>query len=71
MKILGIIPIVIGGLMTIITGFNLVTEKEVADVGPIEVTKEEETAIYWSPVLGGILLVSGIIITIAAKGKST
>ena len=37
MKTLGIILIVVGGLMTIFTGFNLVTKEEVVDIGPLEV----------------------------------
>lgn len=59
--------IVIGGIMTVFTGFNLVTKKEVADVGPIEINKTERTPIYWSPVTGAILLVAGIIIMVSSK----
>ena len=53
--------------MTVFTGFNLVTKKEVADVGPIEINKTERTPIYWSPVTGAILLVAGIIIMVSSK----
>lgn len=67
MRTLGIILIVIGGIMTIFTGFNLVTKKEVADIGPIEINKEEKTPIAWSPIVGGILLVAGIAIVVTNK----
>lgn len=67
MKNLGIILIVIGAIMTVFTGFNLVTKKEVADIGPIEISKTEKTPIYWSPITGGILLVAGIIIMVSSK----
>ena len=67
MRTLGIILIVVGGLMTIFTGFNLVTKKEVADIGPIEINKEEKTPVAWSPIIGGILLVAGIAVVATSK----
>jgi hypothetical protein len=67
MRTLGIVLIVIGGLMTLFTGFNLVTKKEVADIGPIEINKTEKTPIAWSPIVGGILLVAGIAIVATNK----
>jgi hypothetical protein len=70
MKNLGMILIVVGLLMTIITGFNFVTKKKVVDFGSVEINKEEKTPVYWSPVLGGILLVGGIVITLANRRKS-
>ena len=67
MKTLAILLIVLGGIMTVFTGFNLVTKKEVADVGPIEINKTEKTPVYWSPITGAILLIAGIIIMISTK----
>lgn len=67
MRSLAILLIVIGGIMTVFTGFNIVTKKEVADIGPIEINKTERTPIYWSPVTGAILLVAGIIILVSSK----
>lgn len=70
MKNLGIVLIVVGLIMTVITGFNVVTKKKVVDLGPVEINKEEKTPVYWSPVLGGILLVSGIAITLIGRKKA-
>jgi UDP-N-acetylmuramyl pentapeptide phosphotransferase/UDP-N-acetylglucosamine-1-phosphate transferase len=70
MKTLAIILIVIGGVMTIFTGFNLVTKKEVADIGPVEINKTEKTPIAWSPILGGIILIAGIVVLVTAKRGS-
>jgi hypothetical protein len=70
MKTLAIALIIIGGIMTVFTGFNLVTKKEVADIGPIEINKTEKTPIYWSPITGAILLVAGIIIMVSTKKGS-
>jgi hypothetical protein len=70
MKTLAIILIILGGIMTVFTGFNLVTKKEVADVGPIEINKTEKTPIYWSPVTGAILLIAGVIIMVSSRRSS-
>jgi len=67
MRVFGIILIVVGGLMTAITGFNLITKKEVADIGPIEINKEEKTPINWSPIVGGILLVAGVVVLVSGR----
>lgn len=69
MKTLGIILLVVGGLMTVFTGFNIITKKEVVDIGPIEINKEEKTPIYWSPVTGGVLVVAGIVVLLVARRK--
>ena len=70
MKTLGILLIVIGAIMTVFTGFNLITKEEVADVGPIEINKTEKTPIYWSPVTGAILLVAGVVIVATSRKGS-
>lgn len=70
MKTLGIILLVIGGIMMIFTGFNIVTKKKVVDLGKVEINKEEKTPIYWSPVTGGILLAAGIVVLVAGKRKA-
>ena len=67
MKTLAILLIVVGGLMTIFTGFNLITKKEVADIGPIEINKTEKTPVAWSPIVGGILLAAGVVILVVNK----
>jgi hypothetical protein len=71
MKTLAVVLIVLGGIMTVFTGFNLVTKKEVADIGPIEINKTEKTPVYWSPITGAILLVAGIIIMVSGKKGSS
>ncbi len=71
MKTLGILLIVIGGIMTVFTGFNIVSKKKVVDVGPLEINKEEKTPVYWSPVTGAILLVAGVVILATTKRGSS
>jgi uncharacterized iron-regulated membrane protein len=54
MKNVGIVLVVLGIIMMLITGFNIITKKKVVDLGPIEINKEEKHPIQWSPIIGGI-----------------
>lgn len=67
MKNLGIVLIVLGIVMMLITGFNFVTKKKVVDLGPVEINKEEKHPVQWSPIIGGILLVGGIVVVAVGK----
>jgi hypothetical protein len=69
MKKLGLILIIIGLVMTVITGFNIITKKKVVDIGKIEINKEEKTPVYWSPILGILLLGTGVVISVTNKEK--
>jgi hypothetical protein len=67
MKTLGITLIVIGAIMMAITGFNYVTKEKVVDLGPLEINKERSHPVQWSPIVGGILFIGGIIALTAKK----
>ncbi len=66
-RAIGIILLVIGLLMMLYTGFTFVTKKKVVDAGPIEINKEEKHPVSWSPIVGGILLVGGIVLIATNK----
>ncbi len=66
-KRVGIILIVAGVIMMIYTGFTYITKEKVVDVGPVEITKEEKHPVQWSPIVGGLLLVGGILIVTTNK----
>jgi uncharacterized membrane protein len=68
-KKVGIILIIVGVLMMIYTGFTYVTKERVVDVGPVEINKTESHPVQWSPIVGGILLVGGILIVATGKNK--
>lgn len=70
MKTIGIIIIVLGILMMVYTGFDYVTTKNVVDLGPIQINKETNHPVQWSPVIGVILLVGGIVIIATTKKVS-
>lgn len=70
MKTLGIILIVAGIVLMIITGINVTREEKVLDLGKVEINKETTTPINWSPILGGVLLVGGIAVLLVGNKKT-
>lgn len=69
MRTFGIILVVVGILMAVITGFNFKTEKKVVDLGPLQVNKEENHHVGWPTYTGGIIAVIGIGLIVAGKKK--
>jgi len=70
MKGLGIVLVIIGIAMMVITGFNYVTKKNVVDIGPIEINKEQNHPVQWSPIIGGVLLIGGIVVLATSRKKA-
>ncbi len=62
MKRLGLALIIIGLLLTVITGFKFFTKEKVVDIGKIEVSADKPHVVDWSPYLGvGIMIIGGIL----------
>jgi hypothetical protein len=70
MKNLGFIILTIGIVMMLITGFNYVTTKNVANIGPVHINKEENHPVQWSPIVGLVLLATGAVIILSDRRKS-
>lgn len=70
MKVLGIILIVAGIVMLIFRGFSFTQEKNVADIGPIEINKKEKKAIGWPIYAGAVALVAGVVLVAADRKKN-
>jgi UDP-N-acetylmuramyl pentapeptide phosphotransferase/UDP-N-acetylglucosamine-1-phosphate transferase len=68
-KTIGIIVIIIGVLMFVFTGFNFTTKEKVVDLGPVQIDKEKNHPVRWSPIIGGILVVGGIVLVAVNKKK--
>ena len=69
MKILGIV-LIVAGLITAIwgaTGFK--TKEKVLDVGPLEASKTTTHNVPYAPILGGLILIGGVVLVVAASRK--
>jgi uncharacterized membrane protein YdcZ (DUF606 family) len=67
MRTLGIILIGIGIIAFIYTGINYTTTEKVVDLGPLEINKEKKHSFNWPPIIGFILLLSGVVIIVTDK----
>lgn len=66
----GIILMAVGILMVVYTGFHYVTTENVVDLGPIEINKEKNHFVRWSPFIGIALLIGGIVLMFLNKKSS-
>jgi drug/metabolite transporter (DMT)-like permease len=69
MKVFGMILIVIGIVMIIFRGFNVVEDKKVVDLGPVEINQKQNKWIGWPTYAGGIAVLAGIILVVTDKKK--
>lgn len=70
MRTLGIILIVAGIVMMIFRGFSFTREKEIVDIGPVEINKKEKESVGWPLYAGAVATVAGVVILIASKKKT-
>ncbi|WP_316826875.1 hypothetical protein [Pedobacter miscanthi] len=68
-KTIGLILIVVGIAMLIWTGFSYTKKEKIVDAGPIQISADKEKSVNWPPYAGGIILIAGVFVFIAAKNK--
>jgi uncharacterized membrane protein len=68
--VVGIVLIVIGVIAMAWGGFTYTTREKVIDAGPLQVSADKEHRVPFSPVLGGICLVGGIVLVAIGNRKS-
>lgn len=68
-KTIGIVIAIIGIVMMIYTGFSYVTTEKVIDLGPMQMSMEKENPVQWSPIVGAVLLVGGIVLVAMDRKK--
>ena len=69
MKLIGIILIIAGIAMFLVTGISYTTEETVIDAGPLEVSAENEESLNWPPYAGGIAVIAGFVLLAVGKKK--
>ena len=69
LMILGIALLVLGVISLAYQGLTYTTREKVLEIGPIKATKEKERTIPLPPVLGGLALVGGVVMVVAAARR--
>jgi drug/metabolite transporter (DMT)-like permease len=67
MKIGGAILILLGVVVLVWAAFGFRTREKVLDLGPIEATRETTHYTPYGPIVGGMLLVGGVVLVVAAR----
>ena len=68
MKVLAVVLIAIGLVGLIYGGVTWTRREKVLDIGPVQVTREQEKSVPVPPIVGGICLVAGVVLLI--KGRT-
>ena len=66
-KSVGIVLIIIGAVLLIWTGFTYTKREKIVDAGPIQISADKEKSVNWPPYAGGIILLAGVVVFVAAK----
>jgi drug/metabolite transporter (DMT)-like permease len=70
MKKTGVIILFIGLLMTLYSGFTYFMRENAADLGKLEITKDNQNSVNWQPFVGiGLMLVGGVVLVLGVNRK--
>jgi len=70
MKAIALVLIILGALAIGYQGFSYVTRDKVVDIGPLEVTQEKQKTVFLPPVIGAVVLVTGIALLLTSTRKA-
>jgi hypothetical protein len=69
MKAMGFVLIVLGVLALVYGGISYSRQRTVLDMGPIKATATEQHNIPLSPIVGGIAIVSGLLLMVVPRRR--
>lgn len=69
MKILGFVLVVLGALALAYGGISYNRQRTVLDVGPFKATATEQKNVPFSPIVGGILLLGGVLLLVVPRKR--
>ena len=69
MKVFGFILVILGLLALVYGGISYNRQRTVLDVGPFKATATEQKNIPLSPTIGGIVLLSGILLFVIPRKR--
>ena len=69
MKIFGFLLVIGGALALLYGGISYNRQRTVIDVGPFKATATEQKNIPFSPIVGGIVLLGGILLLVIPRKR--
>lgn len=68
-RTIALVMIILGIIMLVWTGFTYTQKEKLVDAGPIQISADKQKSVNWPPYIGGIILVSGVIILTTSKKR--
>jgi len=66
MKLVGIVLVILGVVGLAYGGVTWTTKEKVVDLGPLQVTHDKTQSLPLPPVAGGVCLITGVVLLVAA-----
>lgn len=68
MRTIGLIILLIGLGLTLVTAFTYFTKEKVVDIGTVEITRDKPHNLNWSPLIGVVVMgVGGVVLFLSYK----
>ncbi len=69
MRILGFVLVAFGVIVLLYGGISYNRERTVLDVGPFKATATEQKNVPFSPIVGGIALLGGVLLLVVPRKR--
>lgn len=69
MKVTGFLLVVIGILALVYGGISYNRERTIIDMGPFKATATEQKNVPFSPIVGGIVLLGGLLLLLVPRRR--
>ena len=66
MKLVGIVLVILGVIGLAYGGITWTTKEKVVDMGPLQVTRDKTQSLPLPPIAGGVCLIAGVVLLVAA-----
>jgi hypothetical protein len=70
MTMIGLALMILGGVMLAYTGFTWTTQETVVDLGPLKATADKKHSVAFSPLVGLVALVGGVVLVVGGRRGS-
>jgi len=71
MKLIGIVLVVLGVIGLAYGGVSWTTREKVVDMGPVQVSRDKTQSFPLPPIAGGVCLIAGIVVLVAAARQTS
>ena len=71
MKLVGIVLVILGVVGLVYGGVTWTTSEKVVDLGPLQVTHAKTQSLPLPPIAGGVCLIAGVVLLVAAGRQNS